>query len=175
MAQIIYKATNLINGKSYIGMSKHSLWDRHRAHLQDCEGTDYHFHRAIRLYGPEAFEWEVLCECPTRKEAGKAEKLLIKAFDTFRNGYNMTQGGENPPSARGRIWTAESRRKASEAHKGKASPRKGTCLPQEHKAAISKASVGKSCPWTQTDAYRTRHSERMTKWWAERKKQEDKV
>lgn len=46
---IIYKVTNLVNGKVYIGQTKHSLDVRKQRHLQQArKGTNTHFYQAIR-------------------------------------------------------------------------------------------------------------------------------
>lgn len=52
---IIYKATNKINGKVYIGQSHKSLEERMRRHKNDSIRQDSYFYRAIRKYGWENF------------------------------------------------------------------------------------------------------------------------
>lgn len=59
---VIYKATNLINGKTYIGQTKRSLETRQREHEK---GNLYYrsaIHDAIIKYGKDNFDWSVLEE-----------------------------------------------------------------------------------------------------------------
>ena len=64
---IIYKATNLINGKCYIGktISKDFVkyWFNHLKEAFKSEKIKRVFHNAIRKYGPENFMFEVLEFC----------------------------------------------------------------------------------------------------------------
>jgi len=96
---IIYKHTNKINGKSYIGFTKKSIEERLNEHLQDSKlGSERIFHRAIRKYGIENFESEILeiLNDIDRKILGDREKYWIKYYKSnLRNiGYNMTEGGD---------------------------------------------------------------------------------
>jgi len=54
---VIYKITNIINGKIYVGKTTRSLKDRWNRHIYDALSNrlDTHFSRAIRKYGPENF------------------------------------------------------------------------------------------------------------------------
>lgn len=145
---IIYKATNTLNNKAYIGLTN-DLEFRKWTHFNDAEGdSDQVFHRAIRKYGENIFTWEVLAECNTREEAGELEVKLIEKHGTFNAGYNSTTGGEWG-------WTVsdEARAKMSKASKGKsksaehsrniAKARTGTKLSEEIKNKISKSKLGK--------------------------------
>lgn len=62
---IIYKVTNLINSKCYIGQTTKSLDDRRFIHIKDAKRQKYNslFHKAIIKYGIDNFKWEVLCVC----------------------------------------------------------------------------------------------------------------
>src|SRR3990167_1298884 len=94
---IIYVATNKINGKSYIGQTSKMLGGRRYAHEWDSEkGSQCVFHRALRKYGFENFEWSVLWEgSVSRLVLGKLETDFIKEYNSkVPNGYNMTDGGE---------------------------------------------------------------------------------
>ena len=96
---IIYKATNLINNKSYIGQTINILDIRKREHISAAKLNldTMIFHKAICKYGKENFKWEVLCKCKNIDELNKMERYYIKEHNTFMNngkGYNMTTGGE---------------------------------------------------------------------------------
>ena len=93
---IIYKATNKINGKCYIGQTRHSLEHRKTAHLRKAEkGVETHFYQAIRKYGEENFEWEILCSANDKKRLNELETFYITKFNSIKNGYNMVDGGDN--------------------------------------------------------------------------------
>lgn len=98
----IYKVTNLINGKVYIGQSDNIefRWKTHRNHSQKKYGNDYDclFYRAIRKYGLNNFKFEVIEECQ-KNQLNEKEMYWIKFYNSFIgfvncNGYNMTRGGQ---------------------------------------------------------------------------------
>lgn len=91
---VIYKATNLINGKSYIGQTKRDLETRKKEHLKR---KGYTFHSALEKYGIENFEWSILEECEDDK-LNEREIFWIDYYDTYNNGYNETSGGDNAES-----------------------------------------------------------------------------
>lgn len=109
----IYKITNKINGKSYIGLSGdiYVRWSEHRCHYKTIDNVLY---RAIRKYGIENFTFEILENCP-KYELGEKEKFYIRKYRTYVgfedcNGYNMTLGGED---SEGLIFTEEAKAKMS--------------------------------------------------------------
>lgn len=57
---IIYKATNILNGKSYIGLTTRDLNERKLEHLRHTYTENTYFHKAINKYGKENFIWEVI-------------------------------------------------------------------------------------------------------------------
>lgn len=92
---IVYKCTHRDNGKSYIGCTTFDLATRiHRHVLTSNRGSKFHFHNAIRKYGIDAFDIEVLAECTSYDEMFETEIRMIDEHDTFTHGYNMTLGGE---------------------------------------------------------------------------------
>ena len=93
---IIYKATNSINGKCYVGQTRHSLEYRKRVHLTKArQGVNTHFYCAIRKYGEDAFKWEVLCSTNNKQTLNELETFYITKFDSIKHGYNMVDGGDN--------------------------------------------------------------------------------
>lgn len=94
----IYKYTNKINGKIYIGQSV-NIYKRKNYHeapnSRKLERS--YFHRAIDKYGIENFDFEIVEEC-SKEELNEKEKLYIEKYNSFdrNNGYNRTTGGEQP-------------------------------------------------------------------------------
>lgn len=93
----IYKITNSINGKSYIGQStnveKRFLAHKNNSHNPNSKQYNSIFYRAIRKYGLENFTFEVLEECD-RSELNDKEKKYIKLYNTHgEKGYNLDDGG----------------------------------------------------------------------------------
>lgn len=91
----IYKSTNKVNGKSYIGFD--SSWpNRKKRHkVNASSGKEGKFYEAIRKYGWKSFEWEILYQSEDKEHTlNIMEPQYIKEYDTFNCGYNMTEGGE---------------------------------------------------------------------------------
>ena len=86
----IYKVTNKINGKVYIGQSV-DIGRRWRQHM--TAEDDIYFHKAIQKYGVENFEWEVIEQCK-KKDLDAREAYWIEYYDSFNKGYNCTKGGD---------------------------------------------------------------------------------
>lgn len=96
----IYKVTNKTNGKCYIGQSTNIefRWSQHRTRPFQKSSENYNckFYRAIRKYGLENFDFEVVEECPSN-QLGDREKFYIALYGSFGdNGYNMNEGGIGP-------------------------------------------------------------------------------
>lgn len=111
---IIYKATNITNGKSYIGKWAMEIVDMRRQrhwHYAFVKQAQTKFHRALRKYGWDNFKWEVIDKAENHEELNEKEKYWVKHYDTFKNGYNMTLGGDGKW---GYKHSDESRRKMSE-------------------------------------------------------------
>jgi group I intron endonuclease len=97
----IYKITNKINGKSYIGQSVRieKRWANHRYRAFQDSYPEYEspLYRAIRKYSINNFTFEIIEECLVA-DLNKRERYWITHYDTFYNGYNQTLGGENGAS-----------------------------------------------------------------------------
>ncbi|MET3658540.1 GIY-YIG nuclease family protein [Sporosarcina psychrophila] len=94
---IIYQAVNRINGLSYIGLTKRCLNTRRVGHLYATfsKNSELYFHRAIRKYGADAFEWTEIDRADSLEELNRLESHHIKRLGTYgSNGYNLTLGGD---------------------------------------------------------------------------------
>lgn len=99
----IYKFTNKITGKTYIGQTN-DIEKRKRGHKSEsfnpkANGYNLPFHAAIRKYGWENFEFEILEEIPDefgREYLNEREIFFISYYKSLvdENGYNLTKGGE---------------------------------------------------------------------------------
>ena len=113
---IIYKATNKTTGKVYIGKTVGSLGKRITEHFRSTVGL---FPRALRKYGRDGFSFEVIETCGALDGLNEREIHWISFFGCkCPVGYNLTDGGENPPSQLGRKRTDDTKRKL----KGKKGP-----------------------------------------------------
>lgn len=94
---LIYCATNKINGKCYVGQTTQHLRRRRTTHERDAiNGSPCVFHRAIRKYGSDSFEWAVLFRDLDLDEMDILEREAIKVRNCFApNGYNLTDGGNS--------------------------------------------------------------------------------
>ena len=96
----IYKITNKVNGKCYIGQSTHieKRWTKHRNTATNPKYHEYNYplYRAMRKYGLQNFSFEVLEECSV-KDLNEKEKYYIFLYDSqlSHNGYNQDEGGTN--------------------------------------------------------------------------------
>ena len=94
---IIYKHTNKINGKSYVGQTKYTMERRLKGHLSSAKRASSKtkpFHLALAKYGIKAFESTVIETGLNKEEASRREIYWIKKVDSFCNGYNATLGGD---------------------------------------------------------------------------------
>jgi group I intron endonuclease len=90
----IYKATNLINNKCYIGFDSR-FPRRIYFHKYNYPNTDFKFYRAIRKYGWDNFEWEIIYQSNDKDYTKNImENYFIEEYDSYLNGYNSTFGGE---------------------------------------------------------------------------------
>ena len=155
----VYMHTNKINGKKYIGQTckkPSKRWGLQGQRYNTCT----HFNYAIKKYGWENFEHEILFDGLTSEEANEKEKELIELYKTTNDefGYNIKYGGKNGSmpdivkqkisiANKGKHHSEETKRKLSEANKGKFSgenhPLYGTHLTEEQKQRLREANIGK--------------------------------
>ena len=100
----IYKITNLINNKVYIGQSQNieQRWISHKYESINSNQDQYNYsiHRAFRKYGLDNFSFSII-ELTEKDKLNEREKYWISFFDSFKNGYNETEGGDTGPSMPG--------------------------------------------------------------------------
>jgi group I intron endonuclease len=116
---IIYKITNLANGKVYIGQTTRTLKIRIKAHHNETASLTryrgYPIHCAIRKYGKENFVYETIEECETQDDLNVREVYWIEYYNSRDNkyGYNLKEGG-----ARGKAHPSTCK-KIGDAHRGR--------------------------------------------------------
>lgn len=116
----IYKCINIINGKIYIGFTNKQFNTRITEHHSSSKaGSDHLLHKAIRKYGKENFEWEVIYESLDREHTlNNMEKYFIEEYSSYFEtglGYNMTYGGQG--GMLGKKHSEETKQKMKEARK----------------------------------------------------------
>lgn len=152
---VIYKITNTVNGKAYIGQTSatlHRRWNEHKADARNRKAHPY-LHLAMLKHGYDNFTIEVVDQAETREELDAKEIEWIAKLRTTdkHHGYNCTTGGGacfHGPSSRARIKgvkrSPESKAKRSETMKGR-----DISLSPERKEALRLSRVGyKASPET---------------------------
>ena len=161
----IYKTTNTLNGKLYIGKDEGSR--------ESYYGSGKLIRRAIQKYGKECFEKEVIEEVSNRELLQEREKHWIAYYNSTDReiGYNISKGGDggdtisNHPNRaeivkkmseanKGRVFTEEHRRKLRENHNSKnpevmkkiSEALKGRTKSEEHRRKISETLKGRKIP-----------------------------
>ena len=91
----IYKISNDINDKLYIGKTSQTPGQRFREH---CADSKRFFNRplyaAMRKYGCDMFHIEIIEQCPNDDIASQREQYWIDYYKSFQFGYNATHGGD---------------------------------------------------------------------------------
>jgi group I intron endonuclease len=152
----VYKITNYVTQKSYIGYTSLTIEERWKQHktLALKQKTNRKFYNAIRKHGPDAWKIELLLETPTTEEAKKKEIEFIEIHNTYFKGYNSTKGGDGN---NGIIMSEESNLKRSKALAGKKKTDSTIAKFKARKAteetcnAIRKSHIGMKKPWVRWD------------------------
>jgi group I intron endonuclease len=145
----VYKITNNINGKSYIGFTGNTIFERFEQHKKDALKIrdNRKFYNAINKYGVDVWEIKLLETLDNADFAKQKEIKFIEKFDTYNAGYNSTKGGDGN---NGIIMTEESNLKRSKALKGipkNYTRMHGKTHSEESKKKISESHKGKKKPW----------------------------
>ena len=129
MIGYIYLIIDLTNWKKYVG--------QHHYHLEKLDSNYHgsgHIIRQIYKKRPHTLKEVYLKTCYTQEELDEWEQYYIKFYDTlYPNGYNLEEGG------RGGVPSEETRRKLSEANKGKPAHNKGVPMSEEQKKKLSES------------------------------------
>lgn len=97
----IYKITNTVNDKVYIGQTTKSVLVRFEMHKQASmtkSKQKLHLYLAMNKYGMDKFSIVQIDSADSREELNEKERYWIKFYDSISSGYNMMEGGndENP-------------------------------------------------------------------------------
>lgn len=164
MSYYIYKITNLVNHKIYIGQTGDlkKRWSEHKSAAKVSKNTRQIVTQAIKKYGPENFSFELVEVCSSIEDANfKESSNIISHNSMIPNGYNIENGGRS-----GNKMSDESKKKLSksmignkngsnsflnhkhteEAKRKVSAARKGKKLSLEHRVKLSEAHKGKT-PW----------------------------
>lgn len=132
---IIYKITNNINNKCYIGQTTKPLKTRWREH--QLAKKQQAIHHAIQKYGVENFKIEEIATARNQEELNMFEFELINKHNTMApNGYNLRAGGMQCGIS------DETRQKKIEWYKTHKNPQLGKKLTDKHKRLISESNKG---------------------------------
>lgn len=121
---LIYKLTNLSNGKLYIGQTINTWKQRKRCYNTAIKSkNNQRIVNALRKYGWDGFSVEIIDKASTIEELNALEEQYIAKYNTVNEGYNTTNGGDNREytDVHKQIlkdaWTKERRAVASERMK----------------------------------------------------------
>ena len=144
---IVYVASNLRNGKVYVGQTTRSLANRWSVHKSEAKRrARSYFHKAIVKHGADVFAVDEVAIATDQGQLDRLESLWIVALAANQRGYgyNLSIGGEHPKP------TAEVKRKLSDAAKlrdhsklhAAAGWAKGKHFSNDHKRNLSIANKG---------------------------------
>jgi len=129
---IIYILENKINGKCYVGQT---IQDFNRR-IKNHKSSRTLIGNALRKYGIDNFI-KTLIEVPA-EELNELEIKYIKEHNSISpNGYNLTYGGDKPPSHKGLKRSEETKKKLSETKLGEKNPMFGKHPSEEHRRKMS--------------------------------------
>ena len=152
----IYKITNLVNKKVYVGQSINIIirWKDHIRTLNNGNSHSVLLQRAWDKYGQENFVFEILELC-SEDELDELEIKYISFYDSINNGYNIESGGNRnkhlsdstkkklSDAKRGRRHSSETKQKMSESRMGENNNMYGRYHSEETKTKISNSKKGK--------------------------------
>lgn len=131
----VYKITNKLNGKAYVGITTKSIQERFEAHLNRAVRERSAIQNAMKKYGKSNFEIVEIDTATSEVELFEKERFWIAHFNTFsENGYNLTEGGGGIVN-----MSEEIRAKISKSKSGKSILKlKGREISKEQRILISR-------------------------------------
>ena len=139
----VYKITNLVSGKVYIGASKNieKRWSAHRNGHSDLA-------KEFQTFGLDNFKFEILLECPEDMLCQwERDMICLYDADDPEKGYNSKNDRpyslKRTEALKGRKLSEETKRKISESHKGKPAWNRGISLSDETRRKMSESHKGK--------------------------------
>jgi len=145
----IYKATNIINKKTYIGFD--SNWpSRKNKHKNYYLKKITKFYSAIKKYGWDSFEWTVLYQSKDKDHTlNEMENFFIVEYNSINSGYNIIPGGSKRKNCK---QSEETKNKISKKLKGRIFTEehrknmRGKIRTEEHRKNLSLSQKGKPRP-----------------------------
>ena len=140
----VYKHTNKLNNKVYIGITHYTIKKR----WQSGYKNNPHFNRAIINYGYDGFEHEILADNLTKEQAEELERYYIAYYDSTNRdkGYNIEMGGnhhgKHSKQTIEKISNAQKGRTFNEEHKHKLRKPKSVKPSQEWRDKLSVRMIG---------------------------------
>lgn len=108
---IIYAYTHKKTGRMYIGQTTNPE-KRKKDHANGKIGHSYKFNAAMLKYGLDTFTYQVLMSDVPLDNLNKFERFYIKKFNSYKNGFNLTIGGDFDREMHNEPWFKERKAKA---------------------------------------------------------------
>ena len=145
---LIYKITNTVNGKIYVGQTVRTLEERKWQHINTAKHCHKnHLYNAMRKYGIENFKFEKICDVDNIEDLNILERYYIAKYNCIKDGYNMVDGGNNNVMFLDDVKRKHSERMRSKETRSKISRsmkqyRKENPFTEEHKRKLSEKAKG---------------------------------
>lgn len=155
----IYRITNLVNGKTYIGKTGVSFgdrWDCHKAQLNGGYHDNPHLQKAWNKYGSKSFEFAVVEAVDDVSVLDDLERKYIKEYRSIGECYNILDGGDGG-FLLGSHLSEDARRKIGEKNRINMTGRKAS---EETKRKMSSSQKRRYANWTDED--RAAHGKMMS-------------
>ena len=131
----VYKITNTVNNKNYIGITSRSVEERFKDHLSRAknQGRFSRLYSAMRKYGSDKFTVSLITTTESSEMVRSLETVYISALGSYKNGYNCNMGGHGALDI-----SEETRKKIGNANRGRV-------ISEEGRKRMSEAKIGESC------------------------------
>lgn len=161
----IYKTTNLINNKIYIGQKKGNF-------NKNYYGSGKIINKAIKKYGIENFKVELLYECKNKIELDKKEKYYIEIYNSLTkyNNYNIANGGHGDNGIKGKTYEEYFGEEKSKILKEKHSKLSLGIKNPMHNHRYNNETLEKLSKWQKGKSYIEKYGEEKAKEILEKKK-----